>query len=227
MKTKILLALFCALCSLSNAQVNKEQRDVEGIESIEISKGANVSLIQCDKEAIEVVTEGCPTSDVETSVKSGILSVRMKKRTPGSAVQVFVYFKDMASISVKTGASVQTDCLFEHKGTLQLNVGAKCEAEMEITTDEIAIDATSAKVTLSGSAKKQSVSIGGAVGDSEYSAESLVSEDVVVDATNTDLKVRFTNTLSATVKAGTLTYIGNSDKVEANCSFGGKVVAEN
>lgn len=62
---------------------NKEDRKLsDNFTTIEVSKGANVSLIDCDKTALEVVTDGCPTSDVETIVKNGTLTVKMKKRTP-------------------------------------------------------------------------------------------------------------------------------------------------
>ncbi len=208
------------------AEANKEKREISGIKTIEISKGANVSLIDCDKEEIEVVTEGCPTSDVETTIKDGVLQVRMKKRTAGSAVQVFVYFKDIDAISVKTGASVQTDCLFEHEGELALNVGAKCEAEMDLRVGKLSVEAVSAKIILSGSADDFDVKIGGAVGDSELDALSLQCKTIALEATNTDATVWFTDSLDATAKAGTVKYKGPADKVNANCSFGGQVVAQ-
>ena len=192
--------------------------------TIEVTKGANVSLIQCDKTALEVVTDGCPTADVETIVNNGTLTVKMKKRTPGSAVQVMVYFKDLNHIKVKRGASIQTDCLFAHKGKLTLEVGAQSEVQLDIDVDELDVDANTCVINLEGNAKKQKVLIAGTVGQSTYNAEDLESEDVDIKAIDTDAVVSFSNSLKAEAVSCTIRYVGDSARVSKSTKGNGKVV---
>lgn len=215
-------ALSVFACTLAQ---NKESRDLaDGFSSIEVTKGANVSLIQCDKTALEVVTDGCPTADVETVVNNGTLTVKMKKRTPGSAVQVMVYFKDLSLIKVKRGASIQTDCLFTHKGKLSLEVGAQSEVQLDIDVDELDVDANTCVINLEGNAKKQKVLIAGTVGQSTYNAEDLESDDVDIKAIDTDAVVSFSNSLKAEAVSCTIRYIGDSAKVSKSTKGDGKVI---
>lgn len=215
-------AVATSLCALAQ---NKESRDLaDEFSTIEVTKGANVSLIQCDKTALEVVTDGCPTADVETIVNNGTLTVKMKKRTPGSAVQVMVYFKDLNHIKVKRGASIQTDCLFAHKGKLTLEVGAQSEVQLDIDVDELDVDANTCVINLEGNAKKQKVLIAGTVGQSTYNAEDLESEDVDIKAIDTDAVVSFSNSLKAEAVSCTIRYVGDSARVSKSTKGNGKVV---
>ncbi len=203
----------------------KEARTVSAFSAIEVSKGANISLIQGDKVGLEVVTDGCPTSDVETVVENGVLEVTMKKKTAGSAVQVMVYFKDIERVKVRRGASVETSCSFAHKGTFTLEVGAQCEAKLDIDCDELVVDGSTCVIELEGSAKRQKVNVTGTVGQSTYDAEELVSEDIEIKAVNTDAEVNFSNSLSAEAVSATVRYKGDGGKVSKSEKAGGRVVA--
>lgn len=224
MRQKFILSLMLFVCCILATAANKEKRAIEQFTQIEVSKGANISLVQCDTLYLEVVTDGCPTSDVETYVKKGILYVRMAKRTAGSAVQVFIYFSDVERIDVKTGASVETDCHFEHRGSaFTLAVGAKCEAEMDIDVDELVVDANSCTIELEGIAKKQTVDFAGTVGEAKYDASSLESEDVEINVSGAEATVKFSKSLIAKAVGGTIKYIGDESNVKAETSLGGKV----
>ena len=80
MVTVVMAAIFA---TTANAE-EREVRQPDGkFSAIEVTKGANLTIEQVkDKTGIEVATDGCPTTDVETYVKDGVLTVRMKKRTP-------------------------------------------------------------------------------------------------------------------------------------------------
>ncbi len=208
---------------VASAEVQKETRSIGEFQSIEVSKGANITLIQCNKTELEVVTDGCPLTDVETFVKGGVLQVRMKKRTPGSAVQVSVYFQDINQLDIKTGASAETGCIFEHKGTFALNVGAKCEAELKIDVEELVVNANSCNISLRGSAQKQTVDIAGTVADATYDAVSLQSQTISIKASNTKATVNFSEALTADVKDGELKYKGDASAVKATTSYSGTI----
>ncbi len=212
---KLILTALAAITVATTAMAeNKEERNVNGkFTAVEIQKGANVSLVQGDKVGLEVVTDGCPTSDVETSVANGVLTVKMKKRTPGSAVQVFVYFKDIDKVTVRRGASVETDGTFTHSGKFTLDIGAKCEAKMDIDVEELNVDASTCMILLEGKATKQNVVVVGTVGSSTYDAKGLESDDVTIKAVNSDAIVKFNNKLKADALACTVRYIGDSSKV--------------
>lgn len=224
MTKKLFTVVALMLICIALQAANKERRETETFTQIEVSKGANISLVQCDSLYLEVVTDGCPTSDVETYVKKGILYVRMAKRTPGSAVQVFIYFGDVERIDVKTGASVDTDCHFEHHGgAFTLAVGAKCEAEMDIDVDELIVDANSCTIELEGIAKKQTVDFAGTVGEARYDASSLESEEVDITVSGAEATVKFSKSLNAKAMGGSITYIGDEANVTAQESLGGKI----
>lgn len=224
-KTLSTLLMLALGLGIARAEVDKETRQTQSFAAIEVSKGANVTLIQCDKEELEVITDGCPLSDVETVVKKGTLVVKMKKRTAGSAVQVHVYLKDINALDVKSGASAETGCIFIHKGTFELTVGSRSEAEMEIETDDLIVSGTSCDIELNGKAKTQTVSITGTLGEAKYDALGLKSETIDYSATNTEGKVWFTESLVANIKTGELKYKGDETKVTKSTMLGGTVEA--
>lgn len=219
----VLLSLF--VCMSAVAQVNKEKRDITEFASVEAAKGVNISLVQCDKYELEVVTEGCPTSDVETSIKKGKLFVKMKKRTPGSAVQVFIYFKDLNSVTLKGGASVRTDCLFAHKGEFILDLGAQCEAEMEVEIEKLIVEANTSVLMMSGKADSQEVLMTGTLGNCSYDAESLYTKTTQIEVTGAEAVVRASESIEATAVGGKIKCLGGA-KVTEKTSFGGEIIKE-
>lgn len=209
----LLVGLAALVSAHADDDVNKEKREVPEFVRIEVAKGANVTLIQADRYELEVVTQGCPTADVDTRVENDVLMVKMKKKTKGSAVQVFVYFKDIESVLVKTGASIRTEdgCSFDHKGKFSMEIDAKCEAEMELYVDELEVEASSCQITLSGRANKQVVSIKGTFKDSKYDAESLRSEDVDIYASGCGAIVNASKTLVAEAVGSDIRYVGDPE----------------
>lgn len=216
MKAKLIAAALFSAAFVST-QALAEERETRGLNgtytAIEVTKGANVSIVQGDKESIEVVTDGCPTSDVETFVMNNQLTVRMKKRTSGSAVQVYVHLKDIDKVTVRRGASVETDGTFTRRGTFTLDIGAKCEAKLDIDVDNFVVDASTCRVDVEGTAKTQKVLIVGTLGQSVYNAEDLKSEDVTIKAVNSEATVNFTGKLDAHAVSGTIKYVGDSSNV--------------
>lgn len=219
----VLLSLF--VCMSAVAQVNKEKRDITEFASVEAAKGVNIALVQCDKYELEVVTEGCSTSDVETSIKKGKLFVKMKKRTPGSAVQVFIYFKDLNSVTLKGGASVRTDCLFAHKGEFILDLGAQCEAEMEVEIEKLTVEANTSVLMMSGKADSQDVLMTGTLGNCSYDAESLYTKTTQIEVTGAEAVVRASESIEATAVGGKIKCLGGA-KVTEKTSFGGEIIKE-
>lgn len=217
MANKILAAALLLSAALTTTQTlaeDREERTIDGLfTAVEANKGANVSLVQDEKIGIEVETDGCPTSDVETTVANGVLVVKMKKRTAGSAVKVSVHFKEIDKVIVRRGASVETDGTFTRRGTFTLDIGAKCEAKMDIDVDNLVVDANTCRVNIEGDAKTQKVFIAGTVGQSIYNAADLNSEDVEIKAVNSEATVKFSNKLEANSIAATIKYIGDSSKV--------------
>ena len=224
--TLVLISMLSFTAVWADDDVNKEQRTIEEFTKIEASKGLSVMLIQCDHYGIEAVTQGCPTSDVETVVKNGTLLTKMKKKTAGSAVSVFVYYKDIDAITIKTGASVETNdgCHLEHRGTpLTLDVSAKCEAELDIDVDELVVSSNSCSITLSGKATRQDVRMKGTVRDSKYDAEHLWSEVVNIYASGCDSEIYATKSIKAEAEGCTIRYRGDAT-VESVVKAKGKVV---
>ena len=210
----IAAALMAATFATAANAEDREERSIDGkFTTIEVSKGANLSIVQGERVGIEVVTDGCPTSDVETGLSNGQLTVKMKKRTPGSAVQVLVYLSDLEKVTVRRGASVETDGTFTRKGKFTLDVGAKCEAKMDIDVDELNVDASTCRIEIEGRANKQNVFIAGTLGGAMYDAKELVSETVNIKSVNADAVVKFDGKLNAEAVSCTIKYIGDSNNV--------------
>lgn len=211
MVTVVMAAIFA---TTANAE-EREVRQPDGkFSAIEVTKGANLTIEQVkDKTGIEVATDGCPTTDVETYVKDGVLTVRMKKRTPGSAVQVTVFIDDLEKVVVRRGASVETDGTFTRKGKFQLDVGAKCDAKMDIDVEELHVDASTCRIEVEGKATRQQVFVAGTLGGATYDAKELESEDVDIKAVNALAIVNFSGSLKAEAVSGTIKYIGEDAHV--------------
>lgn len=221
----ILAAIMSAAMATQAVAEDREQRAAGGsFSSVEVNKGANVTLVQGDRDGLEIVTDGCPTADVETFVKNAQLTVRMKKRTPGSAVQVKVFFKDIDKVTVRRGASAETDGTIKHAGTFKLDVGAKCDAKMDVDVDNLEVDASTCSIEIVGRAKTQKVFVAGTLGRATYNAEDLESEDVKIKAVNAEATVKFSGKLEAEAVSCTINYIGNDANVTK--SGNGEVVAK-
>lgn len=219
----ICVLMSICLCLSAEAQVNKEKREIAEFTCVEAAKGVNITLVQCDKYELEVVTEGCPTADVETSLKKGCLLVKMKKRTAGSAVQVFIYFKDINSVTLKGGASVMTECLFAHKGEFTLNMGAQCEAEMEVEMEKLIVEANTSLVVMSGKADSQEVYMTGTLGNCSYDGESLYTKSTSIEVTGAKATVRASESINAVANGGKIECLG-TDKIVEDASYGGEIV---
>ncbi len=208
------MALATLALAISTMAENKENRKLnDSFTTIEVTKGVNVSLIQCDKLALEIVTDNGPTSDVETILKNGTLTVKMKRKTTCTAAQVMVYFKDLEHIIVKRGASIDTDCLFKRDGSLTVDVGAQSEVKLDIDVDELTIDANTCIVNIEGKCNKQNVLMAGVLGQSTYNAENLECKTANVKVISADAVVQFSDSLNAEAFSGTIKFIGDPNQV--------------
>lgn len=224
MKLLINLTILMAMCVAAVAAPQKETRTTEAYTRIEASKGVNISLIQCDdRNNIEVVTDGCPTSDVETYVKEGTLYARVKKRTKGSAVQIYVYFQSIDGVSVKGGASVETDCLLKHSGTFELNVGAQCEANLEVEMNNLTIDGNTCSITLSGKAENHTMSLAGTLGSCNFDGEMFWARNATINVTRANALINIIEKIKAKAVAGKIQVKGDNAKIEATSNLGGLV----
>ena len=225
MKQTVLSAILAMVFVAPILAQEKDKRSVADFSSVLVTKGANISLIQCDKTELEIVTDGGPTSDVLTTVDKGQLEISMKKRSTVEAVQVFIYFKDIESLTVKRGASVETDCVFAHKGTFTADIASNCEAKLELDVDRLVLKGNTCIIKLEGRADEQDVVVSGSVGESTYDASQLESRKVNIKAVDTDATVKFSEKLDANAVNCTIKYIGDEANVRQTTSSGGQVVA--
>ncbi|MCQ2203280.1 MAG: DUF2807 domain-containing protein [Bacteroidales bacterium] len=213
--------------SIKAEDVNKEKREIAEFTKIEAAKGMNIMLIQSDHYELEVVTQGCPTEDVDAIVKKGTLVAKMKKITKGSAVSLYVYYKDIEMVKLKTGATVETvkGCPLESKGTLTLDLAANCEAAMDLDVEELVVTSNSCKIALAGKARKQDVTIRGTVQDSEYDAAKLESEEITIYASGCETDIYATKSIKAEADGCVITCKGGAE-VEKIETSGGQIVVK-
>lgn len=226
--TLVLVGMLSFTKAVADDETNKEKREVAEFTKIEAVKGINVMLVQCDHYELEVVSQGCPTTDCITTVKKGTLEVKMKKITKGSAVSIFVYYKDLEEIKLKTGATVETTqgCPLDSKGTLTLDIAASCEVAMDIDVENLVVDANSCKIALAGVAKHQKVDILGTVNaDTEYDASRVQSETIEIRASGCDSQVKASKTIKAEADGCVITCKGGAE-VEKSTTSGGEVIVK-
>lgn len=224
-KRLLCVALATLALAISSMAENKEDRKLnDSFSTIEVTKGVNVLLVQCDKLALEILTDGGPTSDVETILNNGTLTVKMKRKTSCTAAQVTVYFKDLEHIIVKRGATLNTPCLFKRDGSLSVDVGAQSKVELDIEVDELTVDGNTCNVDVTGKCNKQTVKLSGVVGSATYSAITFDSKVADIKVISANAEVMFSDSLIAEAINGTIKYTGDPNQVQKTEKAKGEVI---
>lgn len=221
---KLLTVLFLAAMALPIAaqdNVKVETRNIGPYDKIKTSKGINVTLIEGDKEKVEIHIQNAEPQDVITSLEGKTLVLKMKTMIKkGVAVQVYVTYKTMVEIHAGSGSSV------DNEGTLtatKLTVNAVVDAsiELDVDTKTLVGYASAGRLEISGNATNIEVTTN--TGGKFNGAALQCKEAFVKTSTGGQVTARISDRLSATAASGGKVYYYGTPKVEKAESVGGKV----
>lgn len=197
---KIAIALAVLLVQSAVAQVKKS---VGEFDKVKVFDRITVELIPSNEERVEIY--GSRSNEVEVVNKNGELKIRMqfKKLLDGEEIDAKLYFKNLVSIDANEGSFIGCDKAFS-QNSMYASAQEGAEVKMALNVDQAEIKAaTGGRLKVTGTAKKQQVSLG-AGGILE--AKNLKTESTIVS-----------------VKAGGDAEVSASESVDARVTAGGKI----
>ncbi len=224
----LITALFIAVGATTVAQSkHKENRDLPEFEKVKATKGINITLIEGDKQNVEVNVQNALLTDVITTVENRTLVLKMKTKIyKNMAVQVYVTYTKLREIDAGMGASVDAENTIE-ADNLKISAGADTNIQLDVeVSNALEVSLSAAKATITGSAKYQDIT---ANTGSKYFGFDVECDEAFVKAnTGGTIQVNASKKLQATAGTGaTVEYKGNPDNFEYKESLGGKVVKTN
>lgn len=214
---KLLLSLVLTATILSlGAQERKTQsRNVGSFNEISAAKGINVTLIEGDRENVNIEIENGEVTDVISELKGRKLILRLKTKIyKDVAVKAFVTYKSLKAISASTGAFVESDGIIRAEN-LDLKASTGSSIILEIDTKNISSSLSSSKIELVGKTDFQDATSNTGA---KYIADQLKSKDAFVKATTGgSVWVKASHKLEAkTTTGGKILYTGNPEQLIQN-----------
>ncbi|MCU4175359.1 head GIN domain-containing protein [Carboxylicivirga sp. N1Y90] len=227
LSTLLLFALFIGNTVAQEENEANEQTQVRkmgSFDKVKASKGINVTLVEGNKESIEIHIRNGELSDVVSSIKSRQLVLKMKTKIyKDMAVQVYVTYNTIREIEVGSGASLDADNTI-YADKLKVRAGTDSSVELDVDVNAIEVSGSASRVELSGVTKTQEVNMGTG---GKYLCYPLECEETVAKATlGSNVEVNASKKLIATAgSGGVVNYKGEPAKIEKKENTGGKVKA--
>ncbi|MBK3518141.1 head GIN domain-containing protein [Carboxylicivirga marina] len=225
--TNTIILLFAIILGINAQEPDHTQlRKVGSFDKVKASKGINVTLIEGDKEEVDVHIKNGEVTDVITEVKNRKLTVKMKTKIYKDVhVQVYVTYKRLRDIDAGSGATIDAENTI-YAESLKLRGGTDAKLLLDVDVNNLEVTGSACKIELEGKTKFQDVSIGTG---GKYLAYNLESEETYAKSTlGSIVEVVANEKLSGTAGSGGVVYfMGEPDKIEKKESTGGKVKKEN
>jgi len=221
--TNIILLLFAVTLSLSAQEADHTQiRKVGSFDKVKASKGINVTLIEGDKEEVDVHIKNAEVTDVITTVKNRKLTVKMKTKIyKDMAVQVYVTYKRLREIEAGSGATIDAENTI-YAESLKLHAGTESNLLLDVDVNNLEVSGSTCKIEIEGKTKYQEVNIGTG---GKYHGFNLESTETYAKSTlGSIVEVSAEERLSGTAGSGGVVYYrGEPNKIEKSENTGGKV----
>lgn len=207
-----------------SGNVTTEKRNVtENFTNIEVSQGIDLILTQSDTKSIEVEADDNIIEHIETSISSGVLTIKMDKnvRTKSSR-KVRVSLPVIEALSSSSGASITSNDVLK-SASLDLDASSGSEIELSIEVENLISESSSgSEINLKGKALKlEAKSSSG----SEINASELLANDVVAGSSSgSSLDVHPIVSLDAKASSGSaIKYFNLPKNITKNSSSGGSI----
>ena len=200
----LFISLFFTSCFYGikgNGKVVKSERQVENFESIDVSAGLELVLIQ--DSVIKVVVEA--DENLQEIIKTEVShrKLRIYPETGirhASSKKVFVTFKTISSLHASSGSEVKSKMELK-MSSIDISVSSGADIELALSASKIKVDGNSgANVDISGSVENLDVDGSSGV---NINVSDLKSVDCNAGASSgANLKVMVTGKLSAKASSG-------------------------
>ena len=205
---------------------NREERDIESFDKLDVFGNIYVEMKQGDKESVVITTKNVDLSEVNTEVVDKLLKINMKSNLfdDDAEVRIILTYKEIREIA--SNASAEIDIKDKIKGDkLFVNATSGGRIDLKVELNAIELKAyQGAHIDISGKTKIQEsyINTGGILAGANFES------DEVFIKMNTGGKAEFivNKLLDANVNTGaSLNYFGTPEKEEINTTLGGKVNA--
>ncbi|MDG5800006.1 DUF2807 domain-containing protein [Marinilabiliaceae bacterium ANBcel2] len=202
--------------------VTVEVREVKPFNTLRVSRGINVTLVERDNNEAEIHIKNTDPEDVIIEQEDNHIHVRMKSRfNRDIAVNVYLSYQQIKEISVGSGASVYSeDLILANHLTLVAGADASINLSLEVNTLEASTSASRIKVD--GTAKN--IDINATTGGT-FAGFVLESKNAKVRAnTGANVEIWVTDKLEASAGSGaSVKYRGNPGQTDGRTSLGGNI----
>ncbi len=183
-----------------------QSQDLSPFDAISVSGSLNVTLVNADKNSLDLDMVKGDADKVITIIKGNELVLKIKNNWGmGNKVKanITVYHDGISNIDVSAGAYVHTDDTIQSDNmSVEVSSGAKCNAT--IAAQSLDVDISSgASSTLKGKSTKQSVEVSSGA---SYNGQDMESNETSVD-----------------VSSGASAKVWANEKINAEASSGGSI----
>jgi len=221
--TNTIFLLFAIVWGIQAQEPDHTQlRKVGSFDKVKAAKGINVTLIEGDKEEVDVHIKNAEVNDVITEVKNRKLIIKMKTKIyKDMAVQVYVTYRKLREIEAGSGATIDAENTICAE-SLKLRAGTDANLLLDVDVNNLEVSGSACKIELEGETKFLEVSIGTG---GKYLGYNLSSTEAYAKSTlGSVVEVSVKDKLGATAGSGGVVYYkGDPSKIEKKENTGGKV----
>ncbi len=214
--------------SLGSGNVVAQTRSVSGFNRIAVHGIGNLIIDQTGQESLKVEAEDNLMDKIVTEVNNGTLSIRYNTGWwpiwPRKDINYYLTVKDVQEISISGSGSVRSSNL--KTTNLNLVLSGSGKADLKAQVEQLSSQVSgSGDITVSGTAARQSLGIGGS---GTYRARDLASKEASITVSGSGhAVVNATQILNVTISgSGDISYL-NSPQINQQISGSGKVVKLN
>jgi hypothetical protein len=214
----ILLAFLFGACGV-NLNINLEQgsgkvvtenRNVSNFDRMVLNGIGDVTLVQGDKEALQIEAEDNVIPHIKTEVQNGTLLISFDRKTviPTKPVKFNLMMRSIHGLDTKGASNIKSDQI--NTDRLELGISGTGNIDLQkLTADSLSILVSGAgNLTINGQINSQKITMSGA---GNYNGQDLKSKTADITITGLGRAIVWvTDTLDVTISGtGGVEYYGN------------------
>jgi hypothetical protein len=225
-----LLSLLLIIGTRVSAQNNTETRSVSDFNSVASSGPFNVFIKLDGTESLKLTGDEATLKDVETTVKDGALTIRLKKeinwtKSAGNKTNIYITAKSLKALVNSGSGSMKVDGTI-NSTSLSAVLSGSGSISSDIKTKQLrAVISGSGSISLSGSADEANVVLSGS-GNMRAKELGTESTSAVVSGSGNVYVAANKNINARIVGSGQVVYSGDA-KVQSTAIGSGRVVKAN
>jgi len=207
-----------------SGNVITEKRSVtEDFTNIEVSQGIDLVITQSDTKSIEVEADDNIIEHIETSISSGVLTIKMDKnvRTKSSR-KVKVSLPIIEALSSSSGASIINNGILKSV-SLDLDASSGSEIDLSVEAENLISESSSgSEINLKG--KALNLEVNSSSGSEINASELLANEVKAGSSSGSSIEVHPIVSLDAKASSGSdIKYFNLPKNVTKSSSSGGSI----